>query len=26
MFLETICIQDGQAQHLDFHQLRIDET
>ena len=26
MFLETICIQDGVAQHLDFHQLRIDET
>ena len=26
MFLETICIQDGAAQHLDFHQLRIDET
>jgi 4-amino-4-deoxychorismate lyase len=25
-FLETICIQDGQAQHLDFHQMRINET
>ena len=26
MYLETICIQNGAAQHLDFHQLRIDET
>lgn len=25
-FLETICIQDGKAQHLDFHQMRINET
>jgi 4-amino-4-deoxychorismate lyase len=26
MYLETICIQNGAAKHLDFHQLRIDET
>ena len=25
-FLETICIQDGKAQHLDFHQMRVNET
>ncbi len=25
-FLETICIQNGQAQHLDFHQMRVNET
>jgi 4-amino-4-deoxychorismate lyase len=25
-FLETICISDGKAQHLDFHQLRVNET
>lgn len=25
-FLETICIHNGQAQHLDFHQLRVNET
>mgnify|MGYP000893273444 FL=1 len=25
-FLETICIHNGQAQHLDFHQMRINET
>jgi 4-amino-4-deoxychorismate lyase len=25
-FLETICIRDGKAQHLDFHQMRINET
>lgn len=25
-FLETICIQDGKAQHLDFHQIRVNET
>ncbi len=25
-FLETICIADGKAQHLDFHQLRVNET
>lgn len=25
-FLETICILDGKAQHLDFHQMRVNET
>ncbi len=25
-FLETICILDGKAQHLDFHQMRGNET
>lgn len=25
-FLETICIQDGKAKHLDFHQMRVNET
>jgi 4-amino-4-deoxychorismate lyase len=25
-FLETICVQNGQAQHLDFHQMRVNET
>jgi 4-amino-4-deoxychorismate lyase len=25
-FLETICIQHGKAQHLDFHQMRVNET
>jgi 4-amino-4-deoxychorismate lyase len=25
-FLETICVQNGQALHLDFHQLRVNET
>lgn len=25
-FLETICIRDGKAQHLDFHQMRVNET
>jgi 4-amino-4-deoxychorismate lyase len=26
MYLETICIQNGAAKHLDFHQSRIEET
>jgi 4-amino-4-deoxychorismate lyase len=25
-FLETICIQDGKAKHLDFHQMRVNDT
>jgi 4-amino-4-deoxychorismate lyase len=25
-FLETICVQNGQAQHVDFHQIRVNET
>ena len=25
-FLETICILDGQAQHLPWHQARVDNT
>lgn len=25
-FLETICISNGKAQHLDYHQLRVNET
>jgi 4-amino-4-deoxychorismate lyase len=25
-FLETICISNGQAQHVDFHQMRVNET
>jgi 4-amino-4-deoxychorismate lyase len=25
-FLETICISNGKAQHLDFHQMRVNET
>jgi 4-amino-4-deoxychorismate lyase len=25
-FLETICILDGEPQHLDWHQRRIDST
>lgn len=25
-FLETICISNGQAQHVDYHQMRVNET
>ena len=25
-FLETICINEGRAQHLDFHQMRMNDT
>lgn len=25
-FLETICISNGKAQHMDFHQMRVNET
>ncbi|MEY3645945.1 MAG: Aminodeoxychorismate lyase [Bacteroidota bacterium] len=25
-FLETICINNGQAQHVDYHQMRVNET
>ena len=25
-FLETICISNGQAQHIDYHQMRVNET
>ncbi len=25
-FLETICINNGKAQHLDYHQMRVNET
>jgi 4-amino-4-deoxychorismate lyase len=25
-FLESICISNGQAQHVDYHQMRVNET